>query len=205
MGTSITLERRAIGALLLVLLVLLAALVALVLGSQLLGRQSYVISGRSMEPALPIGSLVIVEPVAIDQIQPGDIVSVQALNGTVYTHRVSAVTTLNGEPAVQTWGDANPAPDPTPAPAAALIGRVVFFVPVVGLIVAMLSSSTGIVSIASAFACLLVLYWLAEDLEQEALAKRRRARLVRATFAGQQESGATAATALEGGTAASAR
>lgn len=65
----------------------------------------------SMRPTLPPGSVVVVTPMPIADIRPGDIIVFNApvADAHVVTHRVTDVV---GPGAVRTRGDANNAPDP---------------------------------------------------------------------------------------------
>ncbi|TMB56717.1 MAG: hypothetical protein E6J47_04455, partial [Chloroflexi bacterium] len=56
-------------------------LLALVLVTHL--ATTFVIGGPSMQPAIGIGSLVVVNPVPIDDVRAGDMVTVRADNGVV--------------------------------------------------------------------------------------------------------------------------
>ena len=55
----------------------------------LTGRQSIVIGGASMEPAIPLGSAVVVTPVDSSVLLVGDVVSMKVdESATTYTHRI---------------------------------------------------------------------------------------------------------------------
>ncbi len=72
-----------------------------------------VLSG-SMQPVLPVGSVVIVTPRPLDQVHVGDIITFQRPDqrGVLETHRVVRVLRGGAHPVVLTKGDANPGPDP---------------------------------------------------------------------------------------------
>ena len=56
---------------------------------RLAGMEPYVVLSGSMEPVLPVGALVYVEPVPeSEQIESGDIVAYQTMDGTAVIHRV---------------------------------------------------------------------------------------------------------------------
>ncbi len=77
-------------------------------------RPQVVISG-SMEPALPVGSLLLVAPTAADEIRPGDIVTVDRPGGRgLVTHRVVTTSVVDGRTTVELKGDANATVDPDP-------------------------------------------------------------------------------------------
>ncbi len=71
----------------------------------LFGYERYVITGGSMEPTIPKGALVLAVPAASYGV--GDVVAVAQPGNTPYTHRISRLAALDGEPYVETKGDAN--------------------------------------------------------------------------------------------------
>lgn len=74
------------------------------------GFTPFVITGRSMEPALPVGALTIVQPVDPATLRPGDVIT-YVIAGRARTHRVVAA---NADGSFTTKGDANEAADPEP-------------------------------------------------------------------------------------------
>ena len=87
-----------------------------------------VVSG-SMEPELPVGTLLICQETEIQQIQEGDIICFRSRNpqimGKIITHRVINVTVSGeGEPLLETKGDANLSADSEFVTRKNLIGRV---------------------------------------------------------------------------------
>ena len=90
------------------------------------GRQTLIIAGGSMEPALPIGAAVVVEPVPATALAVGDVVSLRT--GTelksIFTHRITRFVARADGLWVETKGDANASVDPSITPASQVIGRV---------------------------------------------------------------------------------
>ena len=163
-----------------VLLVLLAALTlaTIVLGRVLpamSGGATFVVRGGSMEPAIPLGSALIVTPVAPASLRTGDIVTVQVTPETlVYTHRIDRVVSRADGLWIQTKGDANATPDASLIPATAVIGRASVWIPIVGGLVADLASALGMALIVSCALSLLAVDWLLESLEETAATRRIR-------------------------------
>lgn len=79
------------------------------------GATPYTILTGSMQPGLPPGTLIVVQPVEdLSEVGIGTVITYQLRSGQpeVVTHRVVAVrTTLDGEFQLQTQGDANSVPD----------------------------------------------------------------------------------------------
>jgi signal peptidase I len=134
---------------------------------------TFVIRGGSMEPALPIGSLIVEEVVSQDAIAIGDVITVRADNGVLLSHRVSRVLDLADGRYFELKGDANATPDPALVPSRAVIGRAAAYLPVAGYLAAMLGTPSGLISLLAMVGSGLALIWLAEELEQEMAGSRR--------------------------------
>jgi signal peptidase len=155
------------------ILVVLAGLV-IGKGASLVGRQSIIIGGGSMEPALGLGSAIVVKPVAAAELAVGDIVSMRVgPDRTTYTHRIVAVVDRPDGRWIRTKGDANADPDPSLVPATAVIGRVELVVPLFGYLLALLSLPVGVMFVIGLAATLLAIAWLLESLEPEPRPRRR--------------------------------
>jgi signal peptidase len=91
-----------------------------------------VLSG-SMEPALGVGGLVVIEPVDAQQVRAGDVISFK-LPGidTPICHRVIERQETDAGPLFQTKGDANEEPDINPVHAEDVNGKEVLCLPYVG-------------------------------------------------------------------------
>lgn len=101
-----------------------------------------VISG-SMEPEMPVGSLIYVEKSAPENVKEGDVIAFYGSpgEGSVITHRVTENQAVSGR--FRTKGDANEKEDPLPVSYEDYIGRVVFSVPRLGKWLAYLTSRYG--------------------------------------------------------------
>ena len=172
-GATVWLRRIVDIALITMILVVLAAVV---LGKivPLTGRETLAIGGRSMEPAIPIGSAVVVVPVDPARLAAGDVVTMRVTEANaIFTHRIEAVVDRPDGRYVRTKGDANPEPDPTLVKASAIIGRVELSIPYLGYLLALLSIPTGVIFVVGLAATLLAIAWLLESLEPVPAASRR--------------------------------
>ena len=132
----------------------------------LTGTTTLVIAGRSMEPAIPLGSVVVAVPVAPGALRVGDVVSLTTGPGrATFTHRIERMVARDGDPWIATRGDANASPDPSIVPATAVIGRIEVTIPMLGYLVTILSSTPGILFALGLVGSLLVAAWLLEGLE----------------------------------------
>jgi signal peptidase len=137
------------------------------------GVEPVIIRGRSMEPAIPFGSLVLVAQRSADSIVPGDVVTRRTAAGSLITHRVVRVAAIDGVPHVETRGDASSSPDPVLAPPSELVGVAIAHVPVAGYLVVFLAQPLGVLSAVCLLMMLLVAATLLEELEREQAAPGR--------------------------------
>lgn len=92
------------------------------------GFITFIITGRSMEPAIPVGSVTIVQSVSPDAVQVGDVVTFSH-GGRVVTHRLVA---MEADGTFRTKGDANEVADPEQLTFMGRAGVVRAHIPLVG-------------------------------------------------------------------------
>ncbi len=112
----------------------------------LLGFSQYVVVSGSMEPAIPVGSLVFSKPVEPSELEPGDVIVFYNANhnDTPVTHRVVENHVADGE--IVTKGDANTGNDLSPAPYERIEGKVSFHIPRIGYLVGPFGTVLGKIS-----------------------------------------------------------
>jgi signal peptidase I len=123
-------------------------LVALALASctivpALLGWGSFVVLTGSMEPAIPVGSIVVTRPTPTSQLRPGDVVTFHAEGYPLVTHRVVRLELSTSGWGIRTRGDANPVEDVWTVGGGDLVGTVVATVPRVGYVLQAVNSDAG--------------------------------------------------------------
>ena len=186
LGRATGIIRRVLDALLLALIVVVLGGVVLGKLVPLTGRQTIVIGGGSMEPAVPLGSAVIIKPVDVAALTVGDIVSLKAgPQNALYTHRIVAVIDRPDGRWVQTKGDANADQDPTLVHASAIVGRAEMVIPLAGYLIVLLSIPAGVLFLIGLAASLLAGAWLLESLEPEWVAKGTARPLPRRPLSGE--------------------
>ncbi len=145
----------------LMMLVIVGALV-LLLAPRLLGANLLVVLSQSMEPTIPMGSIVVSQPnTAADEIGVGDVITFNALgpNGdpALITHRVVEVLGISSGIRFRTQGDAVEDPDMTLVSSSNLVGRVWFSLPLAGYMVAFIRTPVGYLVLIGLPALLLIL------------------------------------------------
>jgi signal peptidase I len=159
----------------------LIALIALPHMLVVFGMEMYVVGGGSMEPTIPLGSVVVVHRVDPNSVQVGQIVTFEVPQGTVVTHRVVGRSDVDGAQTFTTKGDANKTADATPVPANALVGEVVLSVPMAGRLIASLSSTAGEVMLICLLGGMLLASWFFDELVLTLRRSATRRTVVRAT------------------------
>lgn len=135
---------------------------------QLLGYGVYNVVSGSMEPEIPIGSAIYVEPEEPEAIKEGDVIAFQS-GESVVAHRVVQNRTVEGT--FKTKGDANAGEDMNDVAYGALVGRVAAHYPLLGQMLALYTSSLGKAYAACFAACGAMLNILAGRMRERARAR----------------------------------
>ena len=138
---------------------------------RLLGFEIYSVVSGSMEPALPMGSIVYVEHVEPETVEPGDIIAYN-VDGSVITHRVMENHFVEGE--YVTKGDANEKEDFSNVHYRDLIGRVKYHFPVIGHYLMLYSQQVTKVYLLALAACGVMFNMLAGSIRKKNEEKFRR-------------------------------
>ena len=117
-------------------LIFAAAIAASVLIS-VSGIRCYAVLTGSMEPVLPVGSLLVVVPMSFDELKVGQDITYKTAGGTV-THRIVAID--QAARTVTTQGLTNNVAD-TPVTAENIVGRVQLCLPWMGYPVKILNDT----------------------------------------------------------------
>jgi signal peptidase len=82
----------------------------------------------SMEPAIPVGGVVVIKPVDPESLREGDIICFELSGPTTITHRIISIT----EEGFITKGDANEDPDQWIVKRENIVGKALFTIPYLG-------------------------------------------------------------------------
>ena len=123
-----------------------------------LGYESYNVVSGSMEPEIPIGSILYVESVDPVEVQEGDVIAFQS-GDSVIAHRVTKNQQVEGQ--FTTKGDANAEEDMNTVPYGALLGRVRKHYPMLGALLGLYASTVGKIYVLCFAACGAMLNMLA--------------------------------------------
>ncbi|MBR5649263.1 class B sortase [Pseudobutyrivibrio sp.] len=128
---------RTIGTILIIIVIV--AFVPIVF-PKLIGYQSYNVISGSMEPTIPVGSIVYVKPVDFSEISEGDIISFES-GASVVTHRVESID--KEQMLITTKGDANETADFSPVAYTNVLGRTEKYFPLMGNVASFISEPIG--------------------------------------------------------------
>jgi len=118
--------------------------------------EARIVQSGSMEPAIPVGALVIVAPQ--EQYAPGDVIMFsQDTKSLPTTHRVEGVVRSDGAIAYVTKGDANEEVDQALVPYSAVLGGVGLSIPRLGYVLDFAHSREGFLFMAVVPAALIIL------------------------------------------------
>ena len=125
---------------------------------RLFGYEMYEIVSGSMEPEIPVGSIIYIKYEKPEDIREEDVIAFRS-GSSVVAHRVMQNRLVEGE--FVTKGDANAAEDLRAIPYSELIGKVVYHFPVVGRLMALYTSNIGKIYLILLAACGAMLNMLA--------------------------------------------
>lgn len=138
------------------LAVVYTAGIAMLMIPAVLGIHVLAVTSGSMEPTIPVGSVVYVQPVDFEDIQKGDIITFCLDKpGIKVTHRV--VKKDEELKCLSTKGDANEEPDSHPVSCENVEGIVRCAIPHMGRIAVLLNETSGKVVLVSIFLLLAAL------------------------------------------------
>lgn len=111
----------------------------------LFGIRSFVVQTGSMEPNIPVGSVIFSVPQKTYEL--GDIILFKDSQGRTISHRINKTEIKKGTMFFQTKGDANNSADIDLVLEGSVIGREVFLLPSVGRISAFIKTVPGFILI----------------------------------------------------------
>ena len=128
---------------------------------KLFGGAVYNVVSPSMAPEIPVGSLIVDQPVDPGDLQEEDIIAYYRDN-VVITHRITSNNTLEGK--ITTKGDANEQEDIFEVTYNQVIGKVTWHAPLLGGIAQVLTSTAGKVYLLAVLACGIMFHMIAGQL-----------------------------------------
>jgi signal peptidase I len=118
---------------------------ALTVGPRFLPYQTYTVLSGSMEPTLPVGSVIVAVPARGEELNTGDVITVASPQhaGALVTHRIITIETGPQGRTFTTKGDANSVADSWVVPGTGSGWRYAFAIPHLGYALSALQSDLG--------------------------------------------------------------
>jgi len=153
----------ALGTILLIIIIVLCIPVTI---PKALGYEAYTVVSGSMAPAIPTGSLVLIDKVEPHDVQVEDVIAFYGGpdSNAIITHRVVDNRVVMGE--FITKGDANEENDMNPIAYDEFIGKVAISIPGLGLAAQILTSQEGKIAAVCVIVLAVILHVLAGMMER---------------------------------------
>lgn len=131
---------------------------------QIMDMSVYNVVSGSMEPAIPMGSMIFVRPARANEIERGEVIAFSS-NGVVVAHRV--MENRRQENQFITKGDANELEDINRVDYADLLGRVEYHIPMLGDVTAQVTTPQGKTCLLAVIVCGLLFNVIAGKLREQ--------------------------------------
>ena len=128
-------------AMVIILYFIIVILVITIIAVLAFGIKLYGVQTGSMEPTCTIGTLVVVQPVAFEDIHEQDIITFTVAENTIVTHRVIGID--REKQLLETKGDNNTVADSSPVSYGNVVGKVRFQIPYAGYIIVLSNTRFG--------------------------------------------------------------
>lgn len=148
-----------------IIVTILIILSAIMVGPKLLGGNTLAVLSGSMEPKIPVGSLVIIKKVEPKTLEAGDIITYKISADTLVTHRVVENNPKTNE--IITKGDANKTNDSSPINYSNVVGKMLFHVPLLGYLSIYMQTTLGVAIICVIVIILILLNFLPDLVEKD--------------------------------------
>ena len=128
-----------------IIMMILAAAAGILILPVLTGFSTMAVISGSMEPGIPVGSVIVIKESEPEKLKQGDVITYALagqMEGKNVTHRITQIDTSNR--LVTTKGDANNSEDIQQVPFERIIGKKVFHVPLLGYISMYIKTPLGI-------------------------------------------------------------
>lgn len=136
--------KRVFGVIINTILAVYLALLVVLVAPNIVGIKNYMVTSGSMEPEIPVGSMVYVKHVNYTDISINDVITFLIDSDTRVTHRVVGID--DATQFFQTKGDNNDIPDASPVSYKNVIGKVILHLPYLGYVLSFLSDVYGKIS-----------------------------------------------------------
>lgn len=147
------------------IIIVLAALALYLIVPRVLGMKTFAVLSGSMEPEIPVGSIVVTKDIEPEKITAGQIITYSLDGDTMVTHRVVKNDKIKKQLTMK--GDANMVEDGEPISYDRVVGHAVSKLPYAGYVVIYIKTPLGIACICGLLFILILLTFLPNVLSKE--------------------------------------
>lgn len=148
-----------------IIMVVLICVALIIVGPKVLGGQALAVISGSMEPNIPVGSVVIALKTDPKTLQKDDIITYQLNGSSLVTHRVVSVD--QEKQTIVTKGDANESNDSLPVAFSQVVGQVNFHLPYLGYIIMNIKTPLGIAGICGVIFVIILLNFIPQLIDDK--------------------------------------
>ena len=148
-----------------IVIVILIAIGGLLIVPKFIGYNTFAVISGSMEPNIPVGSLVYVEEAKFEDIAENDVITFKLSSSEIVTHRVTKVNHQNQS--LTTKGDANETDDGEPIAYKNVVGKVKYTIPYLGYLSLYIKTPLGIAVICGVVFIIILLNYLPDVFEKD--------------------------------------
>lgn len=141
-----------------VIMVILLIIACIFIVPKILGMDTLAVLSGSMEPNIPVGSIIVIDDVRFEDLKVNDVVTYSLSDSTLVTHRVIDID--NDSQLIKTKGDANDVDDGEPISFNRIVGKLVFSVPLLGYLSIYMKTPLGIAILCAIIFVLILLNFL---------------------------------------------
>lgn len=148
-----------------ILLIALLVIAAALIVPKFLGYDQFAVLSGSMEPNIHVGAIAYDKDVDPEELQVDDVVTYQLSDGTLVTHRITAIDEENKT--ITTKGDANESEDAAPVAFENVVGKYEFNIPYLGYISIYGKTPLGMAVICGVLVVMILLNFLPDALSED--------------------------------------
>lgn len=147
-----------------IIIVIMVVIAGLLFVPRIFGYETFAVISGSMEPNIPVGSIVYSKECAMDDLQVGDSITFKLSDNTIVTHRIYQI---DNDGLITTKGDANEVEDATKISIDNIIGKVGFTLPFLGYISVYAKTPLGIAMACAVIFVILLLNFIPDIFSKE--------------------------------------
>lgn len=147
-----------------IIIVIMVVIAGLLFVPRIFGYETFAVISGSMEPNIPVGSIVYSKECTMDDLQVGDSITFKLSDNTIVTHRIYQI---DNDGLITTKGDANEVEDATKISIDNIIGKVGFTLPFLGYISVYAKTPLGIAMACAVIFVILLLNFIPDIFSKE--------------------------------------